>query len=98
MAIEVLVGRIQRGQVAAHHPSPLVNQPEQFVADAPVPFVLAFLAQLLRRAAFSNRKDDFHRVRISYRQDARLSQEAFTSLNMRFQPTLQPCPVWQAPE
>jgi hypothetical protein len=75
---EGFVRDIGRVPISTHHLPVVVDQPTQLHSDHPAPVALAFLADLLGAATFSDGMDQLNPVAVDDREEGRCRQKAVT--------------------
>lgn len=76
----------------------LIDDPAHFDADDPAPIALAFLADLLRGAAFAHGVNQFDAVTVGDGKEDRRTQETIRPGTSRREQALQTLTTWQARE
>ena len=73
-----LVMGAKRGPVPVYDLPLIIEQPAEFDAHRPAPFIFAFLADLLRTASLTDRKEPFDRITVDHGEETGSSQQAVT--------------------
>jgi hypothetical protein len=86
--MEVLIVNVHRRPVPVHHLPLIVEDPAEFDAHAPAPFVFPFFANLLVTAPSANGKEEFDGVTINHGEECGCCQQAAGPVLMRLQEPL----------
>jgi len=89
VVVEALVIHIHRVPVPADYPAHIVQQPTEFDAYAPTPFVPAFLADLKGTAPLADWENQFDGITVDHGEKRGIGQKQVTPISMGFEQALQ---------
>lgn len=93
---KTVVTSIGSGPLPIHHTPVLIDDPAHFHAHDPAPITLAFLPDLLRRAAFADRMNEFNAIAVRDGKESGRAQEAIRPVAMCGEQALQAGAAGQA--